>query len=228
MPGYLTKLETLAVGGVDTRVRSLLDRQQFSDADGAAAALGISSAGWPLFGLVWPSALVLAAQMQHIALDGRRVLEVGCGLALASLVLLRRDSDVTASDRHPLAAAFLLENLRLNALPALPYRHGDWARDDASLGRFGLIIGSDVLYEPDQPALLAGFIAAHAEPCCEVIVVDPDRGNRSAFHREMAALGFTRRECRVDALPGGEAYRGRVLGYRRSAPGAVTERPAAD
>jgi predicted nicotinamide N-methyase len=228
MPGYLTKLETFAVGGLDTRIRSLLDRQQFSDPDGAAARAGISSAGWPLFGLVWPSALVLAAQMQHIALDGRRVLEVGCGLALASLVLLRRDGDVTASDRHPLAEFFLLENLRLNALPALTYRHGDWAGRDASLGRFGLIIGSDVLYEPDQPALLAGFIAAHAEPRCEVIVVDPDRGNRGAFHREMAALGFARSECKVDTLPGGVPYRGRVLGYRRGAAGPVTERAAAD
>jgi len=48
------------------------------------------------------------------------MLEVGCGLALASLVCHRRGIDVTASDCHPLASRFLLDNLRLNGLPSLP------------------------------------------------------------------------------------------------------------
>ena len=86
MPGYQVKTETFAVGGVDTIVRSLLDRQQFSDPLGVAQRLGISSASWPLFGMVWPSALVLAAHMQRVPLGLRQVLEIGCGLALASLV----------------------------------------------------------------------------------------------------------------------------------------------
>ena len=45
MPGYRTKQETIAIAGVaDLVIRSLLDRQQFADADGAAERLGISSA----------------------------------------------------------------------------------------------------------------------------------------------------------------------------------------
>ena len=89
MPGYLTKTETLVVGGADILIRSLLDRQQFSDPEGIAERLGISSASWPLFGMVWPSALVLAAHLQDIPLGTRQVLEVGCGLALTSLVIHR-------------------------------------------------------------------------------------------------------------------------------------------
>ena len=33
---------------------------------------------------------------------------------------------MTASDCHPLTEAFLLENLRLNNLPPMKYRHGPW------------------------------------------------------------------------------------------------------
>ncbi|RZL35592.1 MAG: SAM-dependent methyltransferase, partial [Rubrivivax sp.] len=123
MPGYAIKVQTLAIGGAaDLKIRSLLDRDQFADAAGAANALGISSAQWPLFGQVWPSGLHLAATMAIRPLTaGERILEIGCGLALASLVCHRRGGEVTASDIHPLAGAFLLENLRLNELVPMRY-----------------------------------------------------------------------------------------------------------
>lgn len=215
-PDFHVKFETLCLGGLDYRIRSLLDRQQFFDPDGAAERAGISSASWPLFGLVWPSARILAGLAQALPIAGRRVLEIGCGLGLASLVMRRRGADITASDLHPLAAAFMAENLRLNHLQAIDFRTGSWAAGDATLGRFDLIVGSDVLYERDLPGLLAGFIDRHSGPAVEVIIVDPDRGNRPAFNREMARLGY-----RHEAVPAvgrqecGEPYKGRVLSYRR-------------
>jgi predicted nicotinamide N-methyase len=218
MPGYQVKLETIPVAGVAMQVRSLLDKQQFHDPDGEAERLGISSATWPLFGMVWPSALVLAAHLQDAVLGQRRILEVGCGLALASLSLHRRHGDVTASDCHPLAGAFLGENLKLNALPALPYLHGDWATVNTELGLFDMIIGSDVLYERDQPGLLAAFIERHSQAAMEVVIVDPDRGNRAGFNRLMDTLGFDREERKVRQLPDGSTpYKGRVLSYARAA-----------
>jgi predicted nicotinamide N-methyase len=218
MPGYQVKLETIPVAGLAMQVRSLLDKQQFHDPDGEADRLGISSATWPLFGMVWPSALVLAAHLQDAVLGQRRILEVGCGLALASLSLHRRHGDVTASDCHPLAGAFLGENLKLNALPALPYLHGDWATVNTELGLFDMIIGSDVLYERDQPGLLAAFIERHSQAAMEVVIVDPDRGNRAGFNRLMDTLGFDREELKVRQLPDGSTpYKGRVLSYARAA-----------
>ena len=107
MPGYQVKHETLTLGASDFVIRSLLDKQQHADQHGEAEAAGISSAAWPLFGLVWPSARILADAMQTQDIAGKRVLEIGCGLALASLVIHRRRGDITASDRHPLARSFL-------------------------------------------------------------------------------------------------------------------------
>jgi len=237
-PGYFTKQENIAVTGVaDMVIRSLLDKQQFHDPLETALRLGISSATWPLFGLLWPSGTRLAERMALRPVRAtERILEIGCGLALSSLVGHRRGADVTASDCHPLAGAFLAENVRLNGLLPLKYRHGQWgglpsnvefdgpappttaARDMAIAGQFELIIGSDILYERDEAGSLAAFIESHAAPQAEIWVVDPNRGNRAHFHRNMAALGFSMHEEKLDrlALPGLDAYHGRMLTYTRA------------
>jgi predicted nicotinamide N-methyase len=227
MPGYQTKRELIDIRGSQAlQICSLLDRQQHADPLGEAAAMGISSATWPLFGVLWESSIELAALMaQRAVTPNERILEMGCGLALASLVAHRRGADVTASDCHPLAARFLLENLRLNELPPMPYRHGLWSTSPAVAaeggrpiveGRFDLLIGSDVLYERDDTGCLASFIDRHALPDAEVLIVDPDRGNRAAFTRRMSAAGFALHETRLGGGPVREAvYRGRLLSYRR-------------
>jgi len=222
MPGYQFKHESVAIDGVAAlNIRSLLDKQQFADPLGEAQALGISSASWPLFGQLWPSGLHLALLMAARPLrEDESILEIGCGIGLASLVSHRRGALVTASDSHPLAGGFLLENLRLNDLPPMRYCHGDWAPLDVAAtahvprvqGLFNLIIGSDVLYERDDGGLLPLFIARHALPASEVLIIDPDRGNRAAFSRRMGLLGFELEETAIRAA----AYKGRLLHYRRT------------
>ena len=232
MPGYRTRQARIAIPGVaDLLIRCLFDRQQYSDPEGAAERLGISSAAWPLFGQLWPSALQLASRVAMRPLrPGERWLEIGCGLALASLVAHRRGVDVTASDKHPLAAQFLAHNLGLNALPAMAYRHGDWALPPPSgvldgarwtgalRGRYDLLLASDVLYERDSGVMLAGFIARHAAAVAEVWVVDPDRGNRPPFQRAMATQGFTMVAERLHTAGTGnlDGYKGRLLRFSRA------------
>jgi predicted nicotinamide N-methyase len=218
MPGYDTHIRTLAFGGRDYRIRSLIDARQYSDPDLAAARAGISPAQWSLFGHVWPCGRLLAETMAGHDIAGRRILEVGCGLGLASLVLHQRGADITASDWHPLAEVFLAYNAALNALPALRYRTLSWAADNDVLGRFDLIIGSDVLYERGQAELLTALLRRHAQPACEVLIADPGRGNSGAFTRALAAQGYVGSEQRGrmgdDDLP---PYRGRLLRYVRDA-----------
>ena len=231
MPGYHVKQDLVAIPGVDDLlIRSLLDRQQFSDPQGDAERLGISSSLWPLFGLLWPSGTHLAERLgARAVVTTDRVLEIGCGLGLASLVGHRAGADMTASDCHPLAARFLAHNLVLNDLGPMKYRHGQWpglvlprdAIDECAPvvvhGEFDLIIGSDVLYERDERGTLADFIAGLAAPVAEVWIVDPNRGNRSAFHRNMARHGFRMEEAYLDheERDGVAAYKGRMLTYRR-------------
>ena len=156
MPGYTTREFTVPVGGHGYRIRALSDKQQFADPSGAAERAGISSSLWSLFGQVWPSGRVLAEAMSSFDVQGKRILELGCGLGLSSMVLADRGANVVASDHHPLAEPFLAYNAGLNDLPAVTYRDLPWAVPDDTLGKFDLIIGSDILYERDHATQIAG------------------------------------------------------------------------
>lgn len=216
MPGYTTRQTLFHIGGQSLRIRSLSDLQQFSDPDGHADRLGISDSQWSLFGQVWPSGRMLAEAMAAFDVEGKRILEIGCGLGLASLVLQRRGADVVASDIHPLAEPFLAYNAALNGLPAIPYRQLRWDIPLETLGRFDLVIGSDVLYERGHARQLADLLGRHTRPAAEVVIADPGRGNSGPFSRAMAATGFVVTETRSaldedDLAP----FRGRLLHYRR-------------
>ncbi len=216
----MTKLrvryETIEFDSADIHVRSLRDNQQFSDDDGIAEKLGISSASWPLFGIVWPSGSVLAHHMQSFDVAGKRVLEVGCGIGLTSLLLNHSHADITATDYHPEAANFMRENTRLNNDSDIPFFRTGWADVDAGLGLFDLIVGSDLLYESEHVELLAAFINQHAKPLCEVILVDPGRGNHARFSKRMITLGYTHTQAApVSADYLAAPFKGQILNYKR-------------
>lgn len=230
--GYKTRTQRVAIpGGEDLVIKSLFDRQQYYDPNGAAERLGICSASWPLFGLLWPSSIKLAAHLsQRSFCPQERILEIGCGLGLPSLVGRRRGARITASDRHPLAHRFLEANAKLNGVPPIKYRHGQWGEqpevsvEDAGAeplsARYDLIIGSDLLFDRDTPVELAQFIDDHAQPKAEAWIVDAGRGYRAAFVRNMGHFGFDL----IDDLPvslddekgwAGDPYRGRLLKFAR-------------
>jgi predicted nicotinamide N-methyase len=216
MPGYRVREIEQPIGGHRYRLRLLSDTQQFADPDGHGARAGISSAQWSLFGQLWPAGRLLAQAMDRFDITGKRILELGCGIGLASLVLQRRGADVVATDIHPLAEVFLAYNAALNALPALHYRQLRWDLPLPALGRFDAIIASDVLYERDHAELIAGMVERHAMPRAEVLVTDPGRGNSARFGKLLEAQGFTMdsERCPMDD---GDAppHRGRLLHFRR-------------
>jgi predicted nicotinamide N-methyase len=154
--------------------------------------------------------------MYRFTVEGKRVLELGCGIGLASLVLKRRGADVVASDSHPLAASFLEYNTTLNTLPTVDYRHLSWDAPDPSIGHFDVIIASDVLYEPAQARLLAQIVKRHAYPAAEVLITDPGRDHSQHFSQLLAEQHFelTEERCPMDDRDT-PPYRGNLLHYRR-------------
>lgn len=210
-----TQLRSVAAGGTESlavectdhdvsvglgvlRVRALLDRNQFADPLGEAAAVGVCDASWPLFGMLWPSAFALARHLEGVEVGARRMLEFGCGLGLVSLLAQRRGIDVTATDHNPAAARFLHHNSVSNNLAPVPFFRESWSERGANLQRpFGLIVASDVLYEPGHAALVAGFVDRHAAPDATVIVVDPGRRQMGRFGRVMVSLDYVQ----TDEIP---------------------------
>jgi len=217
MTSLRVRYQTIEFDNVDIHLRTLRDNQEFSDDDGIAEDLGISSATWPLFGIVWPSGQVLAHLMADFNIKGKRILEVGCGIALSSHVLNQREADITATDYHPEAGSFLQENSELNDASDIPFIRTGWADEETDLGKFDLIIGSDLLYERGHAELLSQFLNQHANRQCEIIIVDPGRGHHARFSKLMINLGFDHSQSRpentnylAEALP-----KGQVLRYNR-------------
>jgi predicted nicotinamide N-methyase len=213
---YQIKFETFAVNGKNYIIRSLQDLQQFHDPEGMAEEMGISSATWPLFGTVWPSGLILADIMSTYDVADVNILEVGCGLGLASLITNARGARHTASDYHPLAGEFLRENNRLNDMPSLHFERCDWAASSPAMGTFDLIIGSDLLYEPDHPGMLSRFIDQHSSRSVQVLIIDPGRRQQGRFTQQMKQLGFVASSARASReQERNRHFNGKILRYSR-------------
>ncbi|MFT5431515.1 MAG: SAM-dependent methyltransferase [Myxococcota bacterium] len=216
MDGFRVRYQTFEFGDESIHVRTLRDRQEFYDPDGVAEALGISESLWSLFGVIFPSSEALARHVSKIDLAGRRILEMGCGIGLSSLLLHQRGHDVIATDYHPEVEGFLAVNAELNGDTPVPFVRSDWTVPNDELGTFDLIVGSDLLYEQDHARDLAAFVARHAGDQCEVIVTDPGRGERGRFARALIGHGFSHVQERAD--PSSDAtYKGLVLTFHRAA-----------
>ncbi|WP_163340319.1 methyltransferase [Desulfopila sp. IMCC35008] len=185
------RYSTIEFRKFDIHVRTLRDKQQFSDPEGEASKLGISSATWPFFGIIWESGIHLANLMEDHPVGGKSILEIGCGIGLASLVLNHRGANITATDYHPEVKVFLDENTHLNKDPDISFVRTSW--DDHlpnTLGLFDFIIGSDLLYEQEHPGILASFINRHAKKKSTALIVAPQRGYSCRFMKHMTEFGF--------------------------------------
>ena len=86
----------------------------------------------PYWADLWPSAIELAHVVARWDLAGRRVLELGCGLALPGIAAALRGARVTVSDWAPDALGFARSNAERNGV-ALEVVEVSWAEPRAVL-----------------------------------------------------------------------------------------------
>ena len=96
----------------------------------------------PYWAELWPAARALAAALPDV--DGLRIVELGCGLGLPSLVAAARGAVVTATDWAEEAVQLLRRNADRNGID-LRVERRDWR--EPSVERFELALAADVLYE---------------------------------------------------------------------------------
>jgi predicted nicotinamide N-methyase len=111
----------------------------------AAAARGDA----PYWAELWPCARSLAAHLAALDLTGVRVLELGCGLALPSLVAALRGADVVASDVSADALERVAESGRRTLGRPLETLRADLHEPSPLIARgpFDLVLGADLLYD---------------------------------------------------------------------------------
>jgi predicted nicotinamide N-methyase len=144
----------------------------------------------PYWADLWPSAQVLAEEVRTMRLAGQRVLELGCGLGIVAIAAMLAGADVTATDYYEDALLFA----KLNAMDAtgrtLATRMVNWVEMPSDLGRFDVVLASDVLYEHRYAPLVANAIASTLVRGGEAIVADPGRIALEGFLEECRERGI--------------------------------------
>jgi predicted nicotinamide N-methyase len=138
----------------------------------------------PYWARSWPSGVALA---RGLAADpprpGRRVLELGCGLGLPSIVAARADAVVLATDGATDAVAYAAHGLALNEVEA-DVAVVDWGEHGEALverGPWDLVLASDVLYTRQNVESALRLFPRLLALGGELILADPDRAGARDF-----------------------------------------------
>jgi predicted nicotinamide N-methyase len=132
----------------------------------------------PYWARLWPSGIALAEALAAEPPEpGTRVLELGCGLGLPSIVAARAGADVLATDAASDAVAFAAHGLALNETTA-EVAVADWAEHGDALARRGpwdLVLAADVLYTRANVEAAARLLPGLLAPGGRLCVADPHR-----------------------------------------------------
>ncbi len=138
----------------------------------------------PFWARPWPSALGMAEELAAAPPPvGSRVLELGCGLGLPSIVAARAGAEVLATDGSTDAIAYTAHSLAVNQVEA-DVAAADWAADGDALvarGPFDLVLGADVLYTRENAAVAMRLLPRLVAPGGMAWFADPGRSNSADF-----------------------------------------------
>lgn len=127
----------------------------------------------PYWAVLWRSGVALARELSGRRLDGKRVVELGCGLGVPSLAASQARASVLATDASEEALRLLARNAGENGL-ALDTARVDWASpaELVARGPFDLVLAADVLYEKAAVGQLLALLPRLAP---RVMLADPGR-----------------------------------------------------
>jgi predicted nicotinamide N-methyase len=137
----------------------------------------------PYWAELWPSGIALARVVRRREVEGLRVLELGCGLALPSIVAALGGARVLATDWSPegleVAAANAARN-RADVETALV----SWAGPEPLVraAPWDLVLGADLLYEQRNVDQLLRLLPRLGG---EILLAEPGRSPAQRFFEEI-------------------------------------------
>lgn len=144
----------------------------------------------PYWADIWPSARVLAAFIIEQRGGGRSLLELGCGAGLVATAAAVAGFRVCATDYYEDALRFTTFNVAANTGELPETRLVDWRALPTDLGRFDVVVGSDVLYERAYGELVARAIDVILARGGEAVIADPGRIAAGEFVKDTAKRGL--------------------------------------
>jgi len=182
---FRTSTRTVHVGGRELELLSPANADDLISEDDY-----VKDERLPYWADLWPSSQVLAEEVRTMRLGGQRVLELGCGLGLVSIAATLAGADVTATDYYDDALLFAQLNVMEASGRTPATRMVNWTEMPPDLGRFDVVLASDVLYEHRYAPLVANAIASTLVRGGEAIVADPGRIALEGFLDECRQRGL--------------------------------------
>jgi predicted nicotinamide N-methyase len=139
------------------------------------------------YGLIlWASAIGLARELKKVGcLTGVKVLELGTGNGLGALTAASMGAQVVATDIHPFTLQLVSEAAKHQGFANLETLLVD-IEDETPLPECDLVIGADLLYEPELAVHVARRCFEAIERRASLLFADPDRLARKRFVQELA------------------------------------------
>lgn len=194
---YETKWSTVNIGALVLHILELQDFERtvdrLIDLLHAEGKRDIVPEDCPYFGQIWAASRALATELEKRDLKDKKILEVGCGLALPSLTAALKGAYCQAFDLHKDVKYFLDQIIVRNKIDQkyFTYTESSWKTWPSTSQEFDLIIGSDILYENQHPGELVTFLDSQLKKNGLALISDPCRWHHQHFIQSLKDAGMT-------------------------------------
>ena len=130
---------------------------------------------FPLWAKIWKASWVLSGYLAGMPVDDdKRILEIGGGIGLVSIVAAAFGHQITMTEYNPDALNFARANAHRNNCPELPILKLDWHHSGLS-EQFDSIVASEVTYKEEDFSPLIRLFRSNLKPGGEIILASEIR-----------------------------------------------------
>jgi predicted nicotinamide N-methyase len=146
----------------------------------------------PYWAELWPSAIGLSEFiLEHRDIvNGKSVLEIGCGLGLPGIVAARCGGIVTMTDYLQPALNFAEYNWQLNFSTKPDLQLLDW-RNTESMIPYDVVIASDIAYEKKSFESVIKSLNSLIKKGGTILLSEPNRNFAKEFFAQLKKSGFS-------------------------------------
>jgi predicted nicotinamide N-methyase len=140
---------------------------------------------FPLWAKIWPASWVLADYLAQMpAASSQKILEIGGGAGLVSIVAAACGHNITLTESNPDALQFARANAHVNGCPQLPIRELDWNRPQLK-EPVDFIVASEVAYKKEDLQPLLSLFKRCLSSDGEVLLAGEMRRVSKEFYRQL-------------------------------------------
>jgi predicted nicotinamide N-methyase len=155
----------------------------------------------PYWAELWPAAVGLATYIAEnpTLIKDKKLLEIGCGLALPALLAAYLGATTTATDYLKDAVDFAEKNAVLNKVSNIKFETFDWRKAEGS-EKYDILLASDVAYERSQFEYLAKAFKHLVKPDGIILLSEPNRYIAQPFIESLVKAGYDLKKYEYDVV----------------------------